>query len=65
MEMELVTRSTPENAYFEHDLGTPGQKVRIYISQPVIPFSQGEFVDMDRIRVKISDFGKGMILNNF
>ena len=37
-----------------------GEKFRIYASEPISWFAEGESVDFNKIGVKIADFGLGM-----
>jgi hypothetical protein len=49
----------PATAFSEYKVGTLGERVRVYHSQPICSLADGDFFPLDEITVKISDFGKG------
>jgi hypothetical protein len=46
-------------SYDDCRVSPSGELVRIYHSQPVYIMREGEELTLDRVKVKIADFGKG------
>jgi hypothetical protein len=51
----------PAETYSEYNVGD-GVMVRVYLSQPICLFSDGDSLPLDDLVVKIADFGKGILI---
>src|SRR5271169_4758795 len=51
----------PAESYVTYDTEKEGEKVRIYDSVPINTIADGELFPLNRIKVKLADFGKGLL----
>lgn len=64
-ERELAFRKygDPAQPYSEHGVATDlhGEKIRIYESHPIEILREGDLLSFAKLRIKLADFGKGLM----